>query len=140
MKSVAVVGASGAVGEVMVQLLTDRKFPIGSIKFLASARSAGKSIDFGGEKHAIEPLTGAIHAESFSPAVPTRRVGAEVEFLVLDAATDFPAPLVTGRRNLELLAAYDGYGAKMRIAQALDTVEVIWPPRSGLVELHALLP
>ena len=45
-KSVAVVGASGAVGEVMIRLLEERKFPVGSIKFLASERSAGKSVEF----------------------------------------------------------------------------------------------
>ena len=57
MKSVAVVGASGAVGEVMVRLLAERNFPVGSIKFLASERSLGKSIEFGGEKHPIELLS-----------------------------------------------------------------------------------
>ncbi len=56
MKSVAVVGASGAVGSVMVQLLRERNFPLRSIKFLASARSVGKSIDFGGESYPILPL------------------------------------------------------------------------------------
>jgi len=48
----------------------------------------------------IESLRDALHAESFSPAAPTRRVGAEVELLVLDRTTSFPLPLVTGRRNL----------------------------------------
>ncbi len=61
MKSVAVVGASGAVGEILVELLVERKFPVGSIKFLASPRSVGKPIVFAGETHAIEPLT----AEAF---------------------------------------------------------------------------
>ena len=61
MKSVAVVGASGAVGEVMIRLLIERKFPISSIKFLASQRSAGKSITFAGEAYPIQPLT----AEAF---------------------------------------------------------------------------
>ncbi|MHC5539129.1 aspartate-semialdehyde dehydrogenase, partial [Singulisphaera rosea] len=57
MKRLAVVGASGAVGDVMIRLLEERKFPIGSIKFLASARSAGKSLTFAGESYPIEPLT-----------------------------------------------------------------------------------
>ncbi len=61
MKSVAVVGASGAVGEVMVRLLVERNFPVGSIKFLASERSLGKTIEFQGEKHSILLLT----AEAF---------------------------------------------------------------------------
>ena len=42
MKNVAVVGASGAVGERMIRLLEERSFPVASIKFLASARSAGQ--------------------------------------------------------------------------------------------------
>ena len=57
-KSVAVVGASGAVGQVMVRLLEERSFPVGSIRFLASARSAGKCVKFRGESHPIEPLEG----------------------------------------------------------------------------------
>ena len=55
MKRVAVVGASGAVGDVMIRLLRERSFPVGSIKFLASERSAGKAVEFAGETHAIEP-------------------------------------------------------------------------------------
>ncbi len=59
MKSVAVMGASGAVGEVMVRLLVERRFPVGSIRFLASERSVGKRVDFGGEAHPIALLTPA---------------------------------------------------------------------------------
>ncbi len=56
MKNIAVVGASGAVGQVMVRLLAERKFPVGSIKFLASERSLGKSVEFAGEQHPIQLL------------------------------------------------------------------------------------
>lgn len=56
MKNVAVVGASGAVGETMIRLLEERAFPVSSIKFLASARSAGKSITFRGETYPIQAL------------------------------------------------------------------------------------
>ena len=45
---VAVVGATGAVGEVMRQLLAERSFPLSSITFLASERSAGKPVEFAG--------------------------------------------------------------------------------------------
>lgn len=54
--SVAVVGATGAVGEVMRQALLERRFPYRSIKFLASERSAGKPISFGGKSYLVEPL------------------------------------------------------------------------------------
>ena len=55
--SVAVVGATGAVGTKMMEKLIERKFPIGSIKFLASARSAGKPIEFNGQTYTIEEAT-----------------------------------------------------------------------------------
>ncbi|HZU37107.1 MAG TPA: aspartate-semialdehyde dehydrogenase, partial [Gemmataceae bacterium] len=54
--SVAVVGATGAVGEVMRQVLCERAFPCRAIKFLASERSAGKSVDFQGKRYPIEPI------------------------------------------------------------------------------------
>lgn len=52
--SVAVVGATGAVGSKMMEHLIKRKFPIQQIKFLASARSAGKPIEFNGQIYTIE--------------------------------------------------------------------------------------
>ncbi|WP_339175611.1 aspartate-semialdehyde dehydrogenase [Solibacillus sp. FSL R5-0691] len=52
--NVAVVGATGAVGTKMMEKLIERKFPIASIKFLASARSAGKQVEFNGENYTIE--------------------------------------------------------------------------------------
>ena len=55
-ESVAVVGATGAVGSIIRQLLEERKFPFQRIKFLASARSAGKEIRFAGEKYLVEEL------------------------------------------------------------------------------------
>ncbi|MFF2176896.1 aspartate-semialdehyde dehydrogenase [Lysinibacillus sp. NPDC058147] len=55
--TVAVVGATGAVGTKMMEQLIKRKFPIGDIKFLASARSAGKPIEFNGKTYTIEEAT-----------------------------------------------------------------------------------
>lgn len=54
--SVAVVGATGAVGRIIRQLLEQRKFPFKRIKFLASARTAGTPITFAGEKYTVEEL------------------------------------------------------------------------------------
>jgi aspartate-semialdehyde dehydrogenase len=56
-ESIAVVGATGAVGTLILKLLEERKFPHERIKFLASARSAGKKIRFAGQEHTIEELT-----------------------------------------------------------------------------------
>ena len=55
--TVAIVGATGAVGTKMMEQLIKRNFPIGDIKFLASARSAGKPIEFNGETYTIEEAT-----------------------------------------------------------------------------------
>src|SRR5438445_13643126 len=54
--SVAVVGATGAVGEIMRQVLVEHNFPLRGIKFLASERSAGKTIVFNGKKYTVEPI------------------------------------------------------------------------------------
>ena len=53
---VAVVGATGAVGRIIGRLLEERNYPLQSIKFAASARSAGKTLTFQGRQHTIEPL------------------------------------------------------------------------------------
>ena len=55
--TVAVVGATGAVGTIILQLLEERNFPFKQIKFLASARSAGKTIRFAGKDYTVEELT-----------------------------------------------------------------------------------
>ena len=57
MKNVAVVGATGAVGDRMIRLLEERSFPLGTIKFLASERSAGKTVTFKGKSYPVEPLS-----------------------------------------------------------------------------------
>jgi aspartate-semialdehyde dehydrogenase len=57
-----VVGATGAVGEIMRQVLLERGFGMRSVKFLASERSVGKSIQFKGKSYILE----AIRPEAFS--------------------------------------------------------------------------
>jgi len=55
--NIAVAGATGAVGNQMIACLEERSFPIETIKLLASARSAGRKLDFRGESIAVEELT-----------------------------------------------------------------------------------
>src|SRR4030065_2394692 len=80
--SVAVAGATGAVGEVMLRILEERKFPLRSVRLLASERSVGKKLRFQGEKIPIELLqkssfqgidialfsAGASRSKEFAPA------------------------------------------------------------------------
>ena len=53
---IAVVGATGMVGESMLEILSERKFPIGKVHALASERSAGKEVDFGNRKLKVASL------------------------------------------------------------------------------------
>ena len=53
---IAVVGATGAVGVELLDVFERRAFPVGKLRLLASARSAGKSLSFRGEKIPIEEL------------------------------------------------------------------------------------
>lgn len=56
-KHIAIVGATGAVGEEMLACLVERDFPIGKLTLLASARSAGQKRTFRGEEITIQELT-----------------------------------------------------------------------------------
>ena len=81
--NVAILGASGAVGQQMIQVLEERNFPVGKLLPLASARSAGKTITFRGEEIVIQEATensfegmdfvlGAVQnaqAKQFAPAI-----------------------------------------------------------------------
>jgi aspartate-semialdehyde dehydrogenase len=113
--NVAVVGATGAVGEIMRQVLVDRKFPLGGIKFLASERSAGKSIEFAGRKHTIEPIRAEAFAGvhivlSSTPASVSREtspMAAKAGAIVIDNSSawrmDPDVPLVVPEVNAEAL-------------------------------------
>jgi aspartate-semialdehyde dehydrogenase len=60
--TVAIVGATGAVGEAMLSVLAERQFPVGKLHLLASERSAGEKIEYGARKITVEDLA------TFDPA------------------------------------------------------------------------
>jgi aspartate-semialdehyde dehydrogenase len=55
--NVAIAGATGAVGETFLNILSERKFPIDNLKLLASSRSAGKKIMYEGREYEVEEMT-----------------------------------------------------------------------------------
>jgi aspartate-semialdehyde dehydrogenase len=55
--NVAVVGATGAVGEQMIRLLAERNFPVGELRLLSSGRSAGKRVIFKDKEVTIQEAT-----------------------------------------------------------------------------------
>ncbi|MEL0274262.1 MAG: aspartate-semialdehyde dehydrogenase, partial [Pontimonas sp.] len=59
MVSLGVVGATGQVGQVVRQLLLEREFPLDSVRFFASARSAGTTLAFGDQSVVVEDVATA---------------------------------------------------------------------------------
>ncbi|UQN14513.1 aspartate-semialdehyde dehydrogenase [Gulosibacter sp. ACHW.36C] len=109
--NVAVVGATGQVGGVMRRLLIERNFPIASIRLFASARSAGKQIEFDGEQLTVEDVATAdlsgIDIALFSAGGATSRAQAErfaaAGAVVIDNSSawrgDAEVPLVVSEVN-----------------------------------------
>ena len=56
--TVAVVGATGVVGRTMIQVLSEREFPVGELRLMASGRSAGRTVSIEGRSHDIVEATG----------------------------------------------------------------------------------
>jgi len=54
---IAVVGATGAVGQTTLKILQERKFPVAGIKAFASPRSAGRTLPFGGDQVTVQALS-----------------------------------------------------------------------------------
>lgn len=113
--NLAVVGATGAVGEIMRQVLAEHNFPLGSIKFLASERSAGKSIEFRGKSYTVEPIrpeafAGVDIVLSSTPASVSREtspMAAKAGAIVIDNSSawrmDPQVPLVVPEVNADAL-------------------------------------
>jgi len=100
----------------MRQVLSERKFPLRAIKFLASPRSAGKTIDFQGKRYPVEPLrpeafAGVDLVLSSTPAAISREyspIAARAGAIVVDNSSawrmDPEVPLVVPEVNADALA------------------------------------
>jgi aspartate-semialdehyde dehydrogenase len=114
--NLAVVGATGAVGELMRKVLEERNFPVRTIKFLASDRSAGKMVNFRGKGYPVEPLrpeafAGVNIVLSSTPASISREfspIAAKAGAIVVDNSSawrmDPDVPLVVPEVNAHALA------------------------------------
>lgn len=60
--NIAIVGASGAVGQTLLQLLEERHFPVDNLLLFGSKRSAGQEYEFGGKKYMVQELR---HGDQF---------------------------------------------------------------------------
>jgi len=53
---IAIAGATGVVGEALLDILVERKFPVGKVYALASSRSVGKQVDFGNRSQSVQDI------------------------------------------------------------------------------------
>lgn len=91
-QNVAVIGATGAVGRIVRQLLEERNFQAKKFRFIASPRSAGTKLTFRNEEYTVEPLTKECFAGSDLVIASTPD----------DVAADFlPAALEAGCRVID---------------------------------------
>ncbi|MDT4290392.1 aspartate-semialdehyde dehydrogenase [Methylomonas sp. MO1] len=119
---VAVVGATGAVGETMIAILEERNFPVGKVYALASERSAGKRIPFKGGSLVVEDLASfdfsKVQIGLFSPGASVSAEyapkAAAAGCVVIDNTSQFryddDIPLVVPEVNPEKVADYKNRG------------------------------
>src|SRR2546430_83925 len=136
--NVAIVGATGAVGQEFLTVLAERNFPIKNLRLLASARSAGKTVEFNGKTHAVEELThdsfkdvqiaffsaGGSISKEFAPSAT--KAGA----IVIDNTSAFRMkdgiPLVVPEVNPEAIFKHNGLIANPNCSTIIMNVPV-WP-------------
>src|SRR3954451_15151466 len=138
---VAIAGVTGAVGAEFIATMDRRGFPVRKLKALASARSAGKTIEFRGEKIVIEELTehsfdgvdialfsaGSGTSRKFSPAAV--KAGA----VVIDNSSAFRmdpnVPLVIPEINAARIREHKGIIAVPNCS-AITALVPLWPIHS----------
>jgi aspartate-semialdehyde dehydrogenase len=135
---VAILGATGAVGTELLELLASRNFPLADLKLLASERSAGQKLKFKGE----DLLVTAVSDRSFdnidlvlasaggSTSKTWAKVAVDKGAVVIDNSSAFrmnpEVPLVVPEVNPQALASHKGIIANPNCTTILMTLAV-WP-------------
>jgi len=135
---VAIIGATGAVGVELIRCLEERRFPLSELRLFASARSAGKTLNFRGQPLSVRELTadsfrgvnlalfsaGASRSKEFAPLAV--RAGA----VVVDNSSAFrmdpQVPLVVPEINREALKGHHGIIANPNCT-AIISITPLWP-------------
>jgi aspartate-semialdehyde dehydrogenase len=120
--NIAVVGATGAVGETMLSILEERNFPVGEVYALASANSVGKRVPFKGGTLKVEDLAtfdfSKVQIGLFSPGASVSEIYAPIAAaagcVVIDNTSQFryddDIPLVVPEVNPQAIAQYKTRG------------------------------
>ena len=133
--NIAVVGATGAVGTMMLKLLEERRFPVRRLAPLASARSAGKKLGFSGEELKVEELgvnsfdgvqialfsAGSARSRKFAP------IAAKAGAIVIDNSSAFRmepnVPLIVPEVNPDDIKWHEGIIANPNCS----TIQLVLP-------------
>lgn len=151
--NVAVVGATGLVGRKMIQILEERNFPVGNIKFFASERSIGKEVEFGGIIHPVEQLTersfAGIEIALFSAGATVSKEMAphavKAGTLVIDNSSAFrmdpKVPLVVPEVNRKMIFHHKGIIANpncstIQMVVALKPLHDRWTVKRVIVSTY----
>ena len=136
--TVGIVGATGAVGQELRRLLHQRNFPLTTLRLFASARSAGKTVEFGGKPVTVEEarpgVFGDVDVAFFAAGGPVTRALApdagKAGCLVIDKSSamrmDPTVPLVIPEINPEALRTHRGIIANPNCSTAV-TLMALWP-------------
>jgi len=137
-RRVAIVGATGAVGQEFITLLQERNFPLEEIVFLASSRSAGKTIQFRGQDHTVQELTAdsfkgvdlALFSAGGSISKQFAPIAVQAGAVVVDNSSAFrmddEVPLVVPEINASDIAKHKGIIANPNCSTIIMVVP-IWP-------------
>jgi aspartate-semialdehyde dehydrogenase len=135
---VAIAGVTGAVGAEFIATMDKRGFRVGKLKALASARSAGKTIDFRGERIAIEELTEksfeGVDIALFSAGAGVSRkftpIAVKAGAVVVDNSSAFRmdpnVPLVIPEINADRIREHKGIIAVPNCS-AITALVPLWP-------------
>ena len=135
---VAIVGATGAVGVELLRCLEQRKFPLKELKLFASARSAGKTMEFRGKTLTIEELTEesfkGVDIGLFSAGSSTTKkfaaAAAAAGTVIVDNSSayrmDPGTPLVVPEINRDAIFTHKGIIANPNCS-AIISITPLWP-------------
>jgi len=135
---VAILGATGAVGTELLELLEHRNFPVADLKLLASERSAGRTLRFKGDNLPVEPVSDrafenidlVLASAGGSTSKTWAAVAVEKGAVVIDNSSAFrmhpEVPLVVPEVNPLAAANHQGIIANPNCTTILMTVAV-WP-------------
>ena len=134
----AIVGATGAVGVELIRCLEQRRFPLAQLRLFASARSAGKTLPFGGAQLVVQELTEASFAgvdiALFSAGGSTSKrfapIAVRAGATVIDNSSAFrmdpKVPLVVPEINPQAVRGHAGIIANPNCC-AIISITPLWP-------------